>query len=358
MRIAITGSSGLIGGAPRPIARGRRPRGGAGRARRGRRPAPGTRALGHRARRDRRRRASRASTASCTWPARASARSAGPTSRSARSSRAARRAPACSPTRSPRSTPSHRCSCPGAAIGVYGDRGDEQLTEASAPGTGFLAEVVVAWEAAAAPAEAAGIRVPRIRTGIVLDAARRGAPAAGPALPLRDPRQARHRQAVDELDQPRRRGRRHPLPARPELRRSRGPVNLTAPAPVTNEVFTKALGRVLHRPTFLPVPSFGPKLLLGSELAESLLYEGQRVAARRAPRRRLRVPPHRPRAHAPRAARLSAAQVTSAACGRRRRRGWSRRSCSCSTAARAPSTRTRRRCRAGRGRARRASASP
>ena len=57
----------------------------------------------------------------------------------------------------------------------------------------------------------------------------------------------------------------------------RGPVNLTAPAPVTNEVFTKALGRVLHRPTFLPVPAFGPKLLLGSELAESLLYEGQRV---------------------------------------------------------------------------------
>ncbi len=57
----------------------------------------------------------------------------------------------------------------------------------------------------------------------------------------------------------------------------RGPVNLTAPAPVTNEVFTKALGRVLHRPTFLPVPRFGPKLLLGSELAEALLYEGQRV---------------------------------------------------------------------------------
>jgi NAD dependent epimerase/dehydratase family enzyme len=54
-------------------------------------------------------------------------------------------------------------------------------------------------------------------------------------------------------------------------------VNLTAPAPVTNAVFTKALGRVLHRPTRLPVPSFGPKLLLGSELANTLLYEGQRV---------------------------------------------------------------------------------
>jgi NAD dependent epimerase/dehydratase family enzyme len=56
-----------------------------------------------------------------------------------------------------------------------------------------------------------------------------------------------------------------------------GPVNLTAPSPVTNEVFTKTLGRVLHRPTFLPVPSFGPKLLVGAELAQALLYDGQRV---------------------------------------------------------------------------------
>ena len=56
-----------------------------------------------------------------------------------------------------------------------------------------------------------------------------------------------------------------------------GPVNLTAPGPVTNAVFTKTLGRVLNRPTFMPVPSFGPKLLLGSELAQSLLFDGQRV---------------------------------------------------------------------------------
>jgi NAD dependent epimerase/dehydratase family enzyme len=54
-------------------------------------------------------------------------------------------------------------------------------------------------------------------------------------------------------------------------------VNLTAPGPVTNEVFTKTLGRVLHRPTVLPVPRFGPKLLLGAELAQALLYDGQRV---------------------------------------------------------------------------------
>ena len=164
----------------------------------------------------------------------------------------------------------------GSAIGGYGDRGDEQLTEASSLGTGFLAEVVIAWEAAAAPAEAAGIRVPKIRTGIVLD-------PDGGALPrlarlcrfgilgkLGTGKQwmswislADHVAAVRFL-----------LDPGCELR---GPVNLTAPAPVTNEVFTKALGRVLHRPTILPVPGFGPKLLLGSELAEVLLYEGQRV---------------------------------------------------------------------------------
>ncbi|MFL6204404.1 MAG: DUF1731 domain-containing protein, partial [Acidimicrobiales bacterium] len=153
---------------------------------------------------------------------------------------------------------------------------DEQLTEASALGTGFLAEVVIAWEAAAAPAEEAGIRVPRIRTGIVLD-------AGGGALPrlvrlcrfgilgkLGSGRQwmswislADHVAAMRFL-----------LDPRCQLA---GPVNLTAPAPVTNEVLTKALGRVLHRPTFLPIPAFGPKLLLGAELAETLLYDGQRV---------------------------------------------------------------------------------
>jgi len=59
-----------------------------------------------------------------------------------------------------------------------------------------------------------------------------------------------------------------------------GPVNLTAPSPVTNAEFTKALGAVLHRPTLLPVPSFGPKLLVGSELADVLLYESKRVVPR------------------------------------------------------------------------------
>ena len=164
----------------------------------------------------------------------------------------------------------------GAAVGVYGDRGDEQLTEASAPGAGFLADVVVAWEAAAEPADAAGIRVPRIRSGVVLD-------AQGGALP-RLARLCRFgvlgklgtgRQWMswisleDEVAAIR-------FLLEPGCQ-VRGPVNLTAPAPVTNEVLTKALGRVLHRPTFLPVPRFGPKLLLGSELADTLLYDSQRV---------------------------------------------------------------------------------
>jgi uncharacterized protein len=164
----------------------------------------------------------------------------------------------------------------GAAVGVYGDRGDEQLTETSAVGTGFLADVVVAWESAADPAEAAGIRVPRIRTGVVL--ATHGGVLQRLArlcrfgilgklgtgkqwmswISLRDEVAAIRFLLEPACD-------------------IRGPVNLTAPAPVTNEVFTKALGRVLHRPTFLPVPKLGPKLLVGSELADSLLYEGQRV---------------------------------------------------------------------------------
>lgn len=162
----------------------------------------------------------------------------------------------------------------GSAIGFYGDRGDEQLTEASSAGSGFLTDVVVAWEAATAAAEAAGIRVAKIRTGIVLDRdggalARMAAIAKlGILGKLGSGRQWMSWIALED-----------------EIRAIRflidhdisGPVNLTAPAPVTNAVFTKALGRVLHRPTALPIPSFGPKLLLGSELTSALLLEGQRA---------------------------------------------------------------------------------
>ncbi len=162
----------------------------------------------------------------------------------------------------------------GSAIGIYGNRGDEQLTEASVAGSGFLAEVVTAWEAAAAPAEAAGVRVPKIRTGIVLDkdggVLERlvGLARFGLLGKLGSGQQwMSWISLADEV-----------AAIRFVLEHDvAGPVNLTAPAPVTNAVFTKTLGRVLKRPTFLPVPSFGPKLLVGAELAQALLYDGQRV---------------------------------------------------------------------------------
>jgi uncharacterized protein len=165
----------------------------------------------------------------------------------------------------------------GSAIGFYGERGDEVLHEASPKGDGFLADVVDDWEAAAAPADAAGIRVARIRTGIVLD---REDGALAKMLPLfklgAGGRFGSGRQwwswiSIDDQVRAIRFLVDHDV---------RGPVNLTAPAPVTNRQMTEALGRVLGRPTLLPVPSFGPKLLLGKELAENLLYGSTRVEPR------------------------------------------------------------------------------
>lgn len=162
----------------------------------------------------------------------------------------------------------------GSAIGFYGDRGDEKLTEASAPGDIFLAEVCKAWEAATATAEAAGIRVAHLRTGIVLDA---HGGALAKTLPLfklgLGGRLGSGKQwwswisVDDEVG-----AIRFLLDADVS-----GPVNLTAPEPVTNAEFTKVLGKVLGRPTLLPVPAFGPKILLGSELAEQLLFTSARV---------------------------------------------------------------------------------
>lgn len=163
----------------------------------------------------------------------------------------------------------------GSGVDFYGDRGDEQLTEASGRGApGFLTDLCVDWEAATAPAAAAGIRVTTIRTTMVLD-------SDGGALPrmvriaklgvlgkIGSGRQWMSWIALTD----------HVRAIRFLLDNDvSGPVNLSSPGPVTNAVFTKALGRVVHRPTFLPVPSFGPKLLLGSELAETLLFESKRA---------------------------------------------------------------------------------
>jgi uncharacterized protein (TIGR01777 family) len=165
----------------------------------------------------------------------------------------------------------------GSAIGFYGDRGDEQLDEGSSRGTGFLAEVCEAWEHATEKAEAAGVRVVHLRTGIVLSpdggALKKQLPLFKLGLGGRFGA-GRQWQSWISIDDE--------VAAIEHLLTSdaRGPVNLTAPNPVTNREFADTLARVLRRPSFLPVPSFGPKLLLGGELAEALLFDGQRVLPR------------------------------------------------------------------------------
>ena len=162
----------------------------------------------------------------------------------------------------------------GSAIGIYGARNDEHLTEVSTHGTGFLAEVCEQWEAAAKPAVDAGIRTVYLRTGIVLS------PKGGALkklLPLfklgvggkfGNGKQWQSWISIDDeigaIE--------HLLTANVS-----GAVNLTAPNPVTNAEFTKVLASVLKRPAIVPVPTFAPKILLGGELADALLFTGQRV---------------------------------------------------------------------------------
>src|SRR6185503_17530816 len=149
----------------------------------------------------------------------------------------------------------------GSAIGYYGDRGDEVLDESSSSGDDFLADVCRQWERAAQPAADAGIRLVNIRTGIVLDPI--GGVLKQLLLPFRlglGGRVATGRQwmswialgdvvgaTIHALD-------------RDSLR---GPVNLTAPNPMTNADLTKTLGTVLHRPTVLPTPLLPLKLRYG-----------------------------------------------------------------------------------------------
>ncbi len=162
----------------------------------------------------------------------------------------------------------------GSAIGIYGDRHDETLNESSSHGTGFLADVCEQWEAAAAPAAAAGIRTVLLRTGIVLStkggALKKQLPLfkLGAGGKFGNGKQWQSWISInDEVN------------AIIHLLTSplSGPVNLTAPTPVTNATFTKTLASVVNRPALLPIPSFGPKALLGSELADALLYTGQFV---------------------------------------------------------------------------------
>ncbi|MFA5883105.1 MAG: TIGR01777 family oxidoreductase [Acidimicrobiia bacterium] len=161
------------------------------------------------------------------------------------------------------------------AVGYYGDRGDETLTEESAPGDDFLARVCVAWEDAARPAATAGLRVAWIRTGIVLDPA--GGVLEQLLLPFRlglGGRLGKGTQYMSWISLPDEVAAIRTVIDDPSLG---GPVNLTAPNPVTNAEFTATLGKVLGRPTFLPTPLAPLKLRYGSELVQHLLVDGQRV---------------------------------------------------------------------------------
>jgi uncharacterized protein (TIGR01777 family) len=164
------------------------------------------------------------------------------------------------------------------AIGIYGAQGDNDVDEDSPPGTGFLAEVVQAWEAAADPARAAGIRVVHPRLGVVLGQGggvlERLLPPFRMGLggPVGDGKQwmswvarsdvtaaLQFLLAADAID---------------------GPVNVVAPGAVRNETFTTALGHVLHRPTLGTVPAFALRAVYG-QMAEETLLSGQRVRPKR-----------------------------------------------------------------------------
>jgi hypothetical protein len=160
------------------------------------------------------------------------------------------------------------------AIGIYGERADEILTEQSPPGNDFLASLCVHWEAEAAPAAEAGIRVVCARTGVVLSRKGGALPKLLPLFKLglggRFGSGAQWWSWITLDDEVR-------AIAWVLENDVRGPVNLTAPNPVTNREFTRVLSTILSRPARFPVPTFGPRLLLGSELADALLFTSARV---------------------------------------------------------------------------------
>jgi uncharacterized protein len=164
------------------------------------------------------------------------------------------------------------------AVGYYGARGAEPLDETAAPGAGFLADVCEAWERAAAGAAELGLRVVSLRTGVLLDRADGGLARMLPVFrlgaggPVAGGHQYLSWITPDDLV-------RMYLAALDEPEWS-GPVNATAPEPVTNREFAHTLGRVLHRPAVLPVPAFALRALYG-EMA-SVVSTGQRAMPVRA----------------------------------------------------------------------------
>ncbi len=169
--------------------------------------------------------------------------------------------------------PRPRVLLAGSAVGYYGDRGDESLAEAAAPGAGFLAAVAERWERESAAAEKLGVRVVYLRTGVVL--AREGGALPRMAAPFRagaGGRLGNGRQWMPwvHIDD---------VVGLIELALSdaslRGPLNLVAPGAATNAELTRALGRALRRPAFMIVPALALKLMFGG-MGETLLAS-QRV---------------------------------------------------------------------------------
>ena len=169
----------------------------------------------------------------------------------------------------------------GSAVGYYGPRGDELVTEETPAGSDFLARVCTQWEAEAHRAASPRTRAVYVRTGLVLEKDGGALPqmllpfklgAGGPVGSGRQYWPWIHRQDWIDL-------------VRWTIRTPAvsGPVNAAAPNPVTNKAFAQALGRALHRPAFMPAPAFALRILLG-EMADALLLSGQRVVPARAER--------------------------------------------------------------------------
>jgi uncharacterized protein (TIGR01777 family) len=160
------------------------------------------------------------------------------------------------------------------AIGYYGDRGDEILTEQSTPGSGFLADVCQEWESATKSASEAGVRVVNLRIGVVLTKEGGALKAMLPAFrlgfggPVGNARQYWSWITLDDLV--------NVFLFALANDNLRGPVNAVAPNPARNAEFTQALARVLHRPAIFPLPAFAVKTLFG-EMGESLLLASARV---------------------------------------------------------------------------------
>ena len=163
----------------------------------------------------------------------------------------------------------------GSAVGFYGYDSGEAMTEASPEGGGFLAGVVAAWEEAAAPAQEAGIRTVKLRSGVVLTA--KGGALKKQLLPFKlgaGGRLGSGRQWLSWISLE------DEIAAIVHLLTSeatQGPVNVTSPEPVTNAEFTTTLARVLKRPAFMPVPTPALHVLFGKEMTKEMLLGGQKV---------------------------------------------------------------------------------